>query len=732
MKKLLLLTLCVAMATMMLAQTQKGYVKTKGRLGNDGQVIPGEPLSEVTIKVKDRNAVMSDKRGDFSFPMPDETFYLESVTKSGYVMIDPDLLSKQYSYSKNKLVIALETRENQLEERMDMNEKIMKAQKELIDKLRVEVKQLKAENKITEDEYYKRLQKIVDMQNENRQLVEDLVDHYSKIDYDDMNEFDRLFSSYLLNGDLRKADSLVNSKGDLSQRADEYYQLREANAKAREDLDMRKKKLEKSEAAEKKSRDELANLYYKKFEINKMKHQNDSAAYYLEERVKLDTTNLEWIKEFGEFIDIYLLKHDEALLLFDKGLQQAINMYGEQSNWCAIFNNHIGIVYSKIDDYIKALEYSNKALNIFIDNNYDDKGQIANCYKCIGVDYMKLSDFDRAKECFENGLKVGLEINDGNNLDVLGIYGNLGVLCDYLGYFDEALYYFEKTIIIGKYLFGDDDYILSNAYNNIGIIYDRKKDKEKAIENIEKSINIVQNFFGEDYPEVGYDYLNLGIVYRTIDRDKSRECLDKSLRILTGVYGENKSEVAFCYMTIGELYEDVDDYENALLYYNKSLEILKNIYGENNPIVANNYEHIGNVHMYSGNNEESLYYYEKALNIRQSLFGEIHYEVAYSYYNFGLLNKQTHNYTAASEWFNKAMIVFEKVYGEDHSTVVLCNEQLGEVYMELHDYKLSKTYYQKALDIITTVYGDDSPDAQELKSKISEVESKLAESKKKK
>ena len=54
---------------------------------------------------------------------------------------------------------------------MNINDKIMKAQKEMIDSLRAEVKRLKVENKITEEEYYKRLQEIVDMQNENQKLV---------------------------------------------------------------------------------------------------------------------------------------------------------------------------------------------------------------------------------------------------------------------------------------------------------------------------------------------------------------------------------------------------------------------------------------------------------------------------------------------------------------------------------------------------------------------------------
>ncbi len=206
MKKLLFFTITMLfMSSAAFAQTQKGYVKTKGRLDNEGNLIPGVPLSEVIVKVKDRNEVISNKKGNFSFPMPYERYYLESVKKTGYVLTDPDILSKQYFFSSNNLVISLETREEQLEERMNINDKIMKAQKEMIDSLRTEVKRLKAENKITEEEYYKRLPEIVDMQNENQKLVEEMVERYSKIDFDQMDKFDRQIKAYILKGELVKA-----------------------------------------------------------------------------------------------------------------------------------------------------------------------------------------------------------------------------------------------------------------------------------------------------------------------------------------------------------------------------------------------------------------------------------------------------------------------------------------------------------------------------------------------
>ena len=42
------------------AQTQQGYVKTKGRLGSNGSLVKGTRISGATITVKGQNAVLSE------------------------------------------------------------------------------------------------------------------------------------------------------------------------------------------------------------------------------------------------------------------------------------------------------------------------------------------------------------------------------------------------------------------------------------------------------------------------------------------------------------------------------------------------------------------------------------------------------------------------------------------------------------------------------------------------
>ncbi len=66
---LLAVAICTLSAS---AQTQQGYVKTKGRLGSNGTVIHGTPLGGATVTVKGRNAVVSGNNGKFWLAIPDD------------------------------------------------------------------------------------------------------------------------------------------------------------------------------------------------------------------------------------------------------------------------------------------------------------------------------------------------------------------------------------------------------------------------------------------------------------------------------------------------------------------------------------------------------------------------------------------------------------------------------------------------------------------------------------
>lgn len=336
MKRLLSFLFVFFLVFTITAQTQVGYVKTKGRLGTDGNVIPGSRLGGVTLMLRGRSAIVSDSNGDFSFPIVESKFALQSVAKKGYVLTDPDILSLQYSYSANPLIIVLETPESYTEDLLVAERKIRRSLQRDLLKKEEELEALKEQNRITVEEYRARLQEIYRQQEKDENLIAEMAERYAKIDYDQIDEFNRQVNEYILNGELTKADSMLNTKGDIHADIAELHKIEAAIEKESNDIAQSRDKVNKSIGYEHYKTNETAHNCYVKYEVFKSKNQLDSAAYYIKLRAGLDTTNMQWqrdaadffceINDFIQAVELYALALRIAECVYGVEAQESLNV----------------------------------------------------------------------------------------------------------------------------------------------------------------------------------------------------------------------------------------------------------------------------------------------------------------------------------------------------------------------------------------------------------------------
>ena len=678
MKRFYLLFVAMMLGIMLSAQTQQGYVKTKGRLANDGSVIAGTRIPNATIQVKDRTPIVSQADGVFSFPIPAKNFYLINVQKQGYVLTDPEVLSKQYSYSANDLIIVMEDLAQQEADRRAIERKISgKLYTQLLQQGE-ELDNLREQNKITEEKYRELLQQLNQYQDDNEKIIKDMADRYTKMDFDQIDEFNKKVSEYILNGELTKADSMLRTKGDIHERIDQLNQQHEANVQV-------KANLEKSESLEQREREDIASDCYRRFEIYKMQHLNDSAAYYLELRANLDTTNIEWQNDAGKFLYEYLADYEKTLSYFSLVLRQSLFQFGEQSNWTSISYINIGSVYDDQGNYEKALEYYVEALTILKALFSENHPQIATTYNNIGNVYCEQGNYEKALEYCDKALNIRKTIFGENYPDVAGSYNNIGYVYCEQGNYGKALEYYWKALTIYNTIFGENHPYVATIYSNIGILCFRQGNYDKALEYMGKTLTIRKTVFGEKHPVIATSYNNIGAIYRSCQ----------------GNY---------------------DKYEKTLEYYSNALTILKSIFAENHPHVATTYNNIGYVYCEQGNYNMALEYYEKALAIRKTIFGENHPDMAESYTNIGYLFSNQGNYDMALEYYEKALIIYKTIFGENHPNVATLYNDIGVLYSEQGNYDKTLEYYGKALAIRMDILGESHPDVISLQKRMVRTE----------
>jgi tetratricopeptide (TPR) repeat protein len=293
MKKRLLYVLFIILSSVFAsAQTQSGYVKTKGRMDSKGNLIPGTRIGGAAITLAGGHSTVADVNGNFKLTVPDKKYYLQNVQKQGYVLVDPEVLSKQYVCSSNPLVISMETPEKMQADQLASERKIRRELQKKLQQQEREIDSLLEHNKLTEEEYRQALRKLYSDQENKEKLISDMAKRYTEIDYDLLDEFYREVSFCIENGYLTKADSLLRSRGDVIQQVEDHKRKETAIKEV-------EKELQQAKAIYTADNEELARRCYSYYETFLAQFQFDSAAFYLGLSANLDTLNFKCQRNAG-------------------------------------------------------------------------------------------------------------------------------------------------------------------------------------------------------------------------------------------------------------------------------------------------------------------------------------------------------------------------------------------------------------------------------------------------
>ena len=557
MKKIFLLISLLFVAVTVNAEMQQGYTKTRGKLDAKGQLIPGQRLSGVIVET-DRGKVTSEKDGAFSLAIPNGKFVLKKVDLNGYILNDFEQL-RTYSCSTTPIALVLIHPDEYTSEKVYAQKKIIRTLRRTLQEREDEIDSLFEQQKISEQEKNELYQKLYADEQNSQKLVEEMAERYAKTDFDQIDEFQRQVANLIINGELEKADSLLNTKGNIEEQIRENQQLDEANRREREELTQREDNLTKSEAFSTKTKEGLAARCYSKYEIYATKHKNDSAAYYLELRASIDTTNVEWNLRAGKYILEYKAEYKKAMSLFERGLRNCNDKDLESTCY-----NLIGYVYHVLHNFNTALEYYEKSLDIRLNLYGEQHASVATIYNNIGGVYEILKDYSKALEYYEKALSIKISILGDNSVDVATSYNNIGGIYDSLNNFEKALEYYNKSLEIRILFYGENHKDVAKVYNNIGAAFHKQNNFEKALEYYEKAFGIDIIIFGEKHPNVATLYGNiLTANYKLCRYDEALEYAQKFFNVNLSLYGEIHPKVQVSYHLLCLCYTKLGDTEKA-------------------------------------------------------------------------------------------------------------------------------------------------------------------------
>ena len=537
MKRIYWLMMLMITSVAMVAQTvtQQGVVKTRGRMVN-GKHVAGKGLSGATVQVKGRSAVVSRQNGAFSFPVPSQSFMVQSVTKQGYRLVDDDATRKPYQHSTNPIYLVMETPEQQTQDQLDAERKLRRTLQRQLQQREDEIEAMS----VSLQEKQRMLQQLYQDQQNNEKLIADMAKQYAAMDYDQMDALNQRISDAILNGRLTEADSLLRSKGDMNDRIAEIRREQQAEAQEEADLTKRQENLAASKAGTQRKLEDAASDCYKFFDRFKLANQHDSAAYYIELRAALDTTNVKWQNEAGELFLEYKVDIPKVKQYFDRALHQAIAKYGRLNELTALSYLNRGRYFQSQIDIRRTEEYFHEALLILKKLYGENNLLVAKCYFYLGS-VLKITGYSLT--CYNKALDIQLSFLGEQHPDVAETYNNIGYYYFEQKDYTQAMEYYEKALKIWETTLGKEHAKVATSYNNIAMIYYQKGKYTDALVYQARSLTIDVDVFGFNHPQVATDYNNIGmILYQLGNYDESLKCLQKALDICERIYGKDHLE----------------------------------------------------------------------------------------------------------------------------------------------------------------------------------------------
>jgi tetratricopeptide (TPR) repeat protein len=190
----------------------------------------------------------------------------------------------------------------------------------------------------------------------------------------------------------------------------------------------------------------------------------------------------------------------------ERGLEAAENR--QDKKIAAALLNNIGLVYDKLGQRERALQYYERTLPIR--REVGDRSGEGVALNNIGAVYDKLGQREKALQYYERALPIRREVGDRSG--EAATLSNIGFVYDSLGRREKALQYYERALLIQQEV--GDRYGEAVTLNNIGAVYENLGQREKALQYFERALPLRQEV--GDRPGEATTRFNIAMILRRL------------------------------------------------------------------------------------------------------------------------------------------------------------------------------------------------------------------------
>lgn len=426
----------------------------------------------------------------------------------------------------------------------------------------------------------------------------------------------------------------------------------------------------------------------------------------------------------------------EAKSICEKALAMQTNIHERNGGRMGLtsinhLHSHLGLVFSELGDYKKALYHYHQAMlfdKILLRKDNDDR---AVGFNNLGIAYKDLGNFKEALYWLERrALKVQLLNLPPNHPDLAATYSNIGETYSENGNYKKARENYERVLAIEKIALPPLHPSTHATFNNLAVMSEKIGDYDTALAYHGQALEVLLHSYSLDHTSFATTYNNMAVIFDfRADFDRALDYYERALKCLKSSVGtENHPEIASTYNNVGMIHYQKKEYPKALEFFEKTQQIEEQLLGLNHSSLATTYNNLGMVFAAQEKLTQAMEYHQRALAIRRRVLSKTHPELAASYDNIGVVYYKRALYKTAIDYHQRALRIQTKSLPKNHPSTATTKEHLGDIYFSLKNHQAALKYYTNALAMVQISLSSSHPSIEQYSMKIRQVQRKLTKS----
>jgi len=402
--------------------------------------------------------------------------------------------------------------------------------------------------------------------------------------------------------------------------------------------------------------------------------------------------------------------YDEALPHFERALELAVDLYGEESEESAECMNELGVAFKQLGRFADAEGLHRRALDIDLRLFGKMDPRVAASMNHLAQSLYDQGKYEEGSSLYQRAYKIRAELLGEQAFARIASLSNLARERHAAGDYAEAQKLQYEAYRLSEASLGATHVDTVGLLGNVAFLAMAGGDYDEAERVFRETLGLYREHYGESHPDIARTINNLAECLRRQGRFEEAATLHgEGLAMRRETLGDNHPMVAKSLNNLGLCLTSLDQYDEAVELHEDALHIRMKRLGKRHPDVASSLGNLAFVLDKQGKHEEARGLLEEALEIRRAAYGNDHPAVANTQMNLARCLRKLNRLDEAEVLCRSALDIQVKKLGEHHPHVAATKQELGRVLTSAERYQEAESWLLESLGQLQAKFGNQSP-----------------------